>query len=277
MNKDEKLHNIIARFKLTKKEEKEFTDIIYDIYSHNEFQIRMTDKFYHHGTVTLGEHILEDTLITYKKIKKLKSQKKVDLKLALKIAMMHDLYEEAWQNKRKKFNSFFHLHGFRHPIEAAINSAVWYKDEFKDLETAKKINDCIINFRIWNISQNPEAINLLEKEFDVKLDTSVENFTLAPNKFLSKENIFKWPDINDDETSENGYCHALSSQIAILVDGTLVPCCLDNNGDITLGNIYLQELDEIVNSKRAQDMLKGFRNRKVTEELCKKCTYKLQF
>ena len=118
---------------------------------------------------------------------------------------------------------------------------------------------------------------MLEKEFDVKLDTSVENFTLASNKFLSKENIFKWPDINDDETSENGYCHALSSQIAILVDGTLVPCCLDNNGDITLGNIYLQELDEIINSKRAQDMLKGFRNRKVTEELCKKCTYKLQF
>ena len=158
-----------------------------------------------------------------------------------------------------------------------INISLHATNSAEIVETAKKINDCIINFRIWNISQNPEAINLLEKEFDVKLDTSVENFTLAPNKFLSKENIFKWPDINDDETSENGYCHALSSQIAILVDGTLVPCCLDNNSDITLGNIYLQELDEIINSKRAQDMLKGFRNRKVTEELCKKCTYKLQF
>lgn len=168
MNKDEKLHNIIARFKLTKKEEKEFTDIIYDIYSHNEFQIRMTDKFYHHGTVTLGEHILEDTLITYKKIKKLKSQKKVDLKLALKIAMMHDLYEEAWQNKRKKFNSFFHLHGFRHPIEAAINSAVWYKDEFKDLETAKKIIDGIIHHMY------PFPVTVL-KTFD-KNDIELKNF-----------------------------------------------------------------------------------------------------
>ena len=145
MNKDEKLHNIIKRFNLTKKEEKEFTNIIYNIYSHEEFQIRMTEKFYHHGTVTLGEHILEDTLITYKKIKKLKNKKKVNLELALKIAMMHDLYEESWQNKGEKYNSFFHLHGFRHPIEAAINSVIWFKEEFEDLDQAEKMIDGIIH------------------------------------------------------------------------------------------------------------------------------------
>lgn len=158
-----------------------------------------------------------------------------------------------------------------------INISLHATNSLEIIKTAKQINNCIINFRIWNVSQNHEAIELLEKEFGVLINSSVENFTLAPQKFLSKENIFKWPDITDTEISENGYCHGLSSQIGILVDGSVVPCCLDNNGDITLGNIFTQSLEEILSSTRALEILNGFRNRNATEELCKKCTYKLQF
>ena len=63
-------------------------------------------------------------------------------------------------------------------------------------------------------------------------------------------------------------------QLAILVDGTVVPCCLDSEAVIKLGNIYEDRLEDILNSKRFQEMRKGFCNRKVTEELCKHCSFK---
>lgn len=144
------------------------------------------------------------------------------------------------------------------------------------IQIAKQINDTIINFRIWNIDENKEAVDLLEKEFNIKIEAS-KNFTLDTNKFLSQESLFKWPDLLDTEESSNGYCHALSSQIAILVDGTIVPCCLDNNGDINLGNIFNEDFENILNSAKVNNILNGFKNRTAVEELCKKCTFKNKF
>lgn len=71
-----------------------------------------------------------------------------------------------------------------------------------------------------------------------------------------------------------GYCHALKTQIAILVDGTVVPCCLDSNGIIDLGNIYQESLEEIQNKERYQKLKKSFQDRKPSEELCRSCTFK---
>ena len=106
--------------------------IIKDIFLHDEFQRRFEDGFYHHGTTMLGEHILEDTIVTYKLCKE--SKKPVDTDIALKIAMMHDLYTRPWQNTgvHKKF---FHRHGFAHPIEAVINSSIWFPEEFNNSKT----------------------------------------------------------------------------------------------------------------------------------------------
>ncbi|MBQ9314124.1 MAG: SPASM domain-containing protein [Clostridia bacterium] len=144
------------------------------------------------------------------------------------------------------------------------------------VNTAKNINDTIINFRIWNKSLNKEAFLLLEKAFDVKIP-NVKNFTLAKNIFLSQEELFDWPNLNMNKIHENGYCHALRTQIAILVDGTVVPCCLDNNGDINLGNIFSESFENILNSNKVYEIMQAFQNRKAIEELCKKCTFKDKF
>lgn len=141
---------------------------------------------------------------------------------------------------------------------------------------AKNINDTIINFRIWNKSINQEAFEILKKAFNVKIPNT-QNFTLAENRFLSQEELFEWPNMGKSETFETGYCHALTSHIAILVDGTIVPCCLDNNGDIPLGNIFHDNLENVLNSNTVQEMRKGFQNRTPTQELCKKCTFKNRF
>ena len=108
--------------------------------------------------------------------------------------------------------------------------------------------------------------------------SSETNFTLKDNFFISIQNEFKWPEIKDKSSNiTTGYCHALKDHIAILVDGTVVPCCLDNNGDINLGNIYKEPLEDIVNSERALRIIQGFQNRTCVEELCKNCEYKNRF
>ena len=119
------------------------------ITSNPNFERRMTNEFLHHSDITLGEHIIEDTIMTYllsqKYLRKhLNTNYRMDL--ALKISMLHDLYTIPWQNNtNSKVNHFFSKHGFRHPIEAAINAITWYPDIFIDKNDAEIIIDGIIH------------------------------------------------------------------------------------------------------------------------------------
>ena len=92
---------------------------------------------------------------------------------------------------------------------------------------------------------------------------------------MDKDNEFEWPSLGNKNI--DGFCMALKTQLAILVDGTVVPCCLDSNGSIPLGNIYTDTLEEIMNSERFINLKKSFQDRKPCEKLCKNCTYKERF
>lgn len=138
---DKLLRELFDEYKLDKKQQEELIEYIYDIYIHPEFQKRLTDKFMHHDQVSLGRHILEDTIITYKLVKK-KKRKNYNLSVALYIAMFHDLYTKPWQNAPTN-NVFTHKHGFRHPVEAVINALNWFPDYFD--KDAYKIIDGIIH------------------------------------------------------------------------------------------------------------------------------------
>lgn len=153
MNKSDKLDNyliiidnIMTRYNLNMEEKEELTSLIYHIIKHKEFKRRMTDEFPHHGKTTLGEHILEDTIITYIICKKKQRKgKKIDLMLAISIALMHDLYTEPWQNNPNKPKKFSNSHGFRHPIEAVINAILWYPEVFKESADQYALIDGIIH------------------------------------------------------------------------------------------------------------------------------------
>ena len=157
-----------------------------------------------------------------------------------------------------------------------INISLHATNDLEIVKTAKQIKDCIVNFRVWNFEKNPEAVALLEKEFQVTI-ADVSNFKLKDNIFVSAQNKFKWPSLSNTSSSEIGYCHGLKDQIAILVDGTVVPCCLDNSGDIPLGNIFEEDFVSILSSPRVVAIQNGFRNRICVEELCKKCEFKKRF
>jgi radical SAM protein with 4Fe4S-binding SPASM domain len=153
-----------------------------------------------------------------------------------------------------------------------------------DLKLQKRVHN-FINFRLWNIDEtnsennfNSEVFKILSDKFNIDLsDISFDRPQRIENQILIDfDKYFKWPSLNDDINSD-GFCHGLSSQLAILSSGVVVPCCLDSFGIINLGNLNKQSLTDILNSKKALDIVEGFKNKIAVEELCKKCTFKSRF
>ena len=170
VNCTNEISDILVMYNLTEEEKKELLDIINPIIIHEEFIKRLNSKMYpHHGNISLGNHIVSDAIETYIISKKKNRKKeKVDVELAVVIAMFHDLYELPWQNN--KINKrFLNKHGFTHPIEAVINASIWYPEYFKDLTKAKIIIDGIIHHmypfpvRAINVNFNESEINNLDK------------------------------------------------------------------------------------------------------------------
>lgn len=177
-----------------------------------------------------------------------------------------------------------------HPAVRQINISLHSennKDNYLDdiNSCVDKLKDKIVIFRYWTLKDNELnkiSTGIVNKIIDYyKLSTETvdkinkeNHIKLRDNLFLDKQNEFIWPNLDNDYYNEIGTCYALKDQLAILVDGTIVPCCLDSNGVIKLGNIYENSLEEVINSDRFQNMLKGFQNRKVCEELCKHCSFK---
>jgi radical SAM protein with 4Fe4S-binding SPASM domain len=94
---------------------------------------------------------------------------------------------------------------------------------------------------------------------------------------LNQDYEFQWPSLDAPEDDGKGFCHALRSQAAVLVDGTVVPCCLDGEGIIRLGNVHHAPFAEIVEGERASRLYDGFSRREAVEELCRKCGYRKRF
>ena len=155
-------------------------------------------------------------------------------------------------------------------------------------EFSRKIADSGIYavMRLWNLDSseksganesNREIMNLLRQEFCGEWQSRRSGFRLSRNVFLEYAEIFTWPEDSQDEPRERGFCHGLSQQIGILADGTVVPCCLDAEGSIPLGNIFTESLESILASERAENIIKGFKRCELVEPLCKTCSYSKRF
>ena len=124
---------------------------------------------------------------------------------------------------------------------------------------------------------NSSIIEEIEKYYNIPnlKQQLIENEFLEIKKkmFINQDIEFTWPNINQNIIIEKGRCLALKDQIAILVDGTVVPCCLDNNGDIPLGNIFQETLEQILEKTKTVTIKKNFENGVITCELCKRCGF----
>ena len=135
-------------------------------------------------------------------------------------------------------------------------------------------NNTYISLRLWVKNKyNQDIIDYINNRYNTYIKYDVENYTINSNLFINNFHEFIWPDLNNDTYEESGTCYGLIDHIGILVDGTIIPCCLDSRGDINLGNIYEDNLEDILESHKVKNIINNFKNNKKCEELCKHCKF----
>ena len=170
-------------------------------------------------------------------------------------------------------------------INVSLHSENNMKDYFDNVfntcdELSKKIT---IIYRIWVI--NKLSTNIVDKIIShYKLSTNIvdkiyndKNINVADNIYLDKDIEFTWPNDSNDEFDSIGTCYGTRSHIAILSNGDITPCCLDSEGMIKLGNIFKDNIDDVLNSNLYKEIKEGFQNNKIVHPLCRKCNYRLRF
>ncbi len=186
------------------------------------------------------------------------------------------------------------------PAVRQINLSLHSMKENKDYDFENYIDDClrctnkilkksniIISYRLWNLdsieenSENAEILDKLGKFFEkdnlVQEARKNKFVKLRENAFLNQDIEFTWPSLENRIISENGSCLGLRNQVAILVNGDVVPCCLDQEGDIKLGNIYEESFEKIINSEMSKKIVEGFQNGILIHSLCKRCGFRNRF
>ena len=140
---------------------------------------------------------------------------------------------------------------------------------------------CIISYRLWNNGGADELNGQI-------LDTMAEFFPhpwaqerrgprLGQKIYLEYGDKFDWPDLTAADNGHRVFCYGLRDQIGVLCDGTVVPCCLDHEGDLALGNLHETTLDAILETDRARAIYEGFQKGEAAEELCRRCGYATRF
>ena len=139
----------------------------------------------------------------------------------------------------------------------------------------------IICYRLWNQGgadlKNSEILRKMEEYFPKPWVNERHGTRIGDRIYLEYGEKFDWPDLNAIDNGEHCYCYGLRDQIGVLCDGTVVPCCLDHEGDIPLGNLHQEQLSDILLSERAFKIYDGFSKGKAAEQLCRCCGYAQRF
>lgn len=181
------------------------------------------------------------------------------------------------------------LHGL---AQLERGAAATHLQEMIDfVQEASRITNLYISLRLWNLgagesqendSWNEWLLARLSSAFAspvIRADAlrAQRGILLAPRVFLNPEPQFAWPQLSSPDLGRQGYCRGLRDHLAILVDGTVVPCCLDAEGVLALGNIFSQFLDDLLAGPRASRMREGFGHQWLVEPLCRRCSYRFRF
>ena len=139
----------------------------------------------------------------------------------------------------------------------------------------------LVSFRLWNKGcdggQNENTLGLLQKFLPGEWVENTRGYRIQDRVFLEWGDRFGWPDAQGADLGDRVYCYGLKDHFGILCDGTVVPCCLDSDGVIALGNVFSQPLEEILASDRCEAIREGFRRRQAAEDLCRRCPYARKF
>ncbi|MBQ7387400.1 MAG: radical SAM protein [Clostridia bacterium] len=152
------------------------------------------------------------------------------------------------------------------------------------IDAADRLSRCgiLTVLRLWNRGhdggRNVDIVRLLRERFsDGEWKVSERGARIRNKLHLEYGDRFIWPDKDAPEIDERVFCYGLLDHFGVLADGTVIPCCLDREGVIALGNIFGEDIESILTSERAVAIADGFRCRRAVESLCKGCSYARRF
>lgn len=155
-----------------------------------------------------------------------------------------------------------------------------YLDNCFDFGSASA-GEKLVVYRLWNQGGkeelNGKILDKMRQFFPESWIVERQGTRIAHRTYLEYGDKFDWPDLSIPEGDAPQFCYGLRDQLGILCDGIVVPCCLDHEGDIALGNLFTQDLEEILQSSRAQAIYNGFTNKEAIEPLCRRCGYARRF
>lgn len=165
--------------------------------------------------------------------------------------------------------------GTREEYLSYVNSCF----DFADVASERGI---LTVLRLWNRGydggRNIDTLTILREKFKYgEWREGANGIRIRHKLHLEYGDRFEWPDIEREELGDAVFCHGLGDHFGILSDGRIIPCCLDREGEIELGNIYHDDIASVLSSERARNMIDGFKRKKATEELCRKCGYARRF
>ncbi|SCP96348.1 radical SAM/SPASM domain-containing protein [Anaerobium acetethylicum] len=242
-----------------------------------------TDYIYLH---IKGEPLLHPEL---EEILKLCGEKGVSANITTNGTLIPQAFD-ALKNAKSLRQINISLHSFD------ANTGIDFEGYLKSVTDAAKYfsanTKTITALRLWNLdrdnttlenrARNLHILEYLEHSFGldspiVAADIKDKGVKLAERVYLNSDYEFEWPSLENSHYSTEGFCYGMKTQIGILADGTVVPCCLDGEGVINLGNIFTESFSDILRSERAAAIAEGFRNRTAAEELCRHCSFKDRF
>lgn len=188
------------------------------------------------------------------------------------------------KNADKLYKISISLHSFE--ANGGVNMDEYINDCITGAKTLGELG-VISVLRLWNLKgfsdsnhknkENGQILELLHRHFDGKWTKNRSGEKIGDSVYLEWGEKFDWPDYNAPLYGDDGFCYALKDHVGILLDGTVVPCCLDGDGQIPLGNIYDEDLGAILDGDVARMMADGFKENKLIHPLCRHCGFARKF
>ena len=175
-------------------------------------------------------------------------------------------------------NKYDNVYQINISLHSENNKSNYLDDIFYSVDNLKYP---FISYRFWTLDngkiddKTSNYLNRIKNKYNI--EALYDGIKLCDRIYLSLDDEFEWPSIDTDYYNEVGSCYGGKSHLAILSDGTMCICCLDSEGVSNLGNIFTDDIEDVINLDKYKNIIKGFNDRKVYLDICKHCSYKERF
>ena len=229
-----------------------------------------TEYIYYH---LMGEPLTHPQLSEFIKMANERGYKSI---ITTNGTLLHRVEDDILKAGIHKVN--LSLHSFENGTDVSHKRYVY---ELAEFARSASENGTIVVFRLWkkgyDKGKNDTSLSLLKEFIHGDWQENTRGIKIKDKIYLEWGERFEWPDINENVKGDKFFCYGLKDQFGILSDGTVVPCCLDSDGVINLGNIFNEDISDILNSERSVNIVNGFKCGRASEELCRRCGYAQRF